>query len=381
MFNKRKLLCLGNPNDINVASGTPYYILKYGREFGLISNSIELNLPKNKLRKYIWNAKQLLKTGKYGGYQYSESFLKDFQSKFTEKVKKNSEKVYILSHQPFLPLYPWPDNVVVDFYIDATNQQIFNDYGIGAKIDNKYKSKVIHREKKSYKSANKIICMCKWAENSVINDYGIDPNKVYTVVGGPNLEEKNIRENIKQFCPNEPTESNPLVIGFIGKDWERKGGNFSLEIVKELNNMGIFSILKVIGSQKKNIPNDSFIKNIGFIDKNKDFKRFAKEINSMHFSTLFSINEASPRSNLESLRLGVPILCHDIGGISSTFLKDAYGNLFKPFPSSKEVANWIASQINPYIIYYSKRKALQNFSKKINWEKEICKIKKILHTS
>ena len=69
MFNKRKLLCLGNPNDINVASGTPYYILKYGREFGLISNSIELNLPKNKLRKYIWNAKQLLKTGKYGGYQ------------------------------------------------------------------------------------------------------------------------------------------------------------------------------------------------------------------------------------------------------------------------------------------------------------------------
>ena len=41
MFKKRKLLCLGNPNDINVASGTPYYLLKYETELGLISDPIE----------------------------------------------------------------------------------------------------------------------------------------------------------------------------------------------------------------------------------------------------------------------------------------------------------------------------------------------------
>ena len=40
--------------------------------------------------------------------------------------------------------------------------------------------------------------------------------------------------------------------------------------------MGIFSILKVIGSHK-NIQNDSFIQNIGFIDKNKDFKRLLRK--------------------------------------------------------------------------------------------------------
>ena len=378
MFEKRKLLCLGNPNDINVASGTPYYILKYGKDLGLISDPIELDLPRNKIRKYIWNAKQYFKTGKYGGYQYSDEFLSDYQIKFTKKEKKTSQNIYILSHHPFLPLYPWPDNIFVDFYIDATNKQIFNDYGVGATIDEKFKSKVILREKESYKSANKIICMCKWAEDSVINDYGIDPNKVHTVVGGPNLDEKFIRENVQQFCPNEPTESNPLVIGFIGKDWERKGGKFALEIVKELNNRGIFSILKVIGVPKKNIPNNSFIEYLGFIDKNKDLKKFAKEIKSMHFSTLFSIQEASPRSNLESLRLGVPILSHDIGGIRSTFSQVAYGNLFKPYPSTKEVVNWIVSQINPYITYCSKRKLLQKFSKEINWEKEILKIKEIL---
>ena len=378
MFKKRNLLCLGNPNDINLASGTPYYIAKYGRELGLISDPLELDLPKNKIQKYIWNAKQYLKTGKYGGYQYSEKFLSNFQNIFVEQAKKTSEKIYILSHHPFLPLYPWPDNFFVDFYIDATNKQIFNNYGTGSLIDEKFISKIILRERESYKSANKIICMCKWAEDSVINDYGIDPNKVHTVVGGPNLDEKFIRENVQQYCPKEPTESNPLVIGFIGKDWERKGGLFALEIVKELNNRGIFSILKVIGVPKKNIPNNNFIENLGFIDKNKDFNKFAKEIISMHFSALFSINEASPRSNLESLRLGVPILSHDIGGIRSTFIKDSYGHLFKPFPSAKKVANWIVSQIKPYTTYSSKRKSLQKFSKEINWEKEILKIKEIL---
>ena len=102
----------------------------------------------------------------------------------------NLEHKYILSYHPSIPLYPWPNNAVVDFYIDATNLQIFNNYGCGTKIDNKFKLKVINREKAAYKAAGKIICMCQWAADSVINDYGINSKKVHVVVGGPNLEEE-----------------------------------------------------------------------------------------------------------------------------------------------------------------------------------------------
>ena len=52
-FNKRKLICLCNPNDIKNSSGTPFYILKYGKKIGLINDAIDLNLTKDKTTKYL----------------------------------------------------------------------------------------------------------------------------------------------------------------------------------------------------------------------------------------------------------------------------------------------------------------------------------------
>ena len=179
-------------------------------------------------------------------------------------------------------------------------------------------------------------------------------------------------------CPKEPNNSNPLVIGFLGKDWERKGCNFTFELVKNLNTFGINFILRVIGTRKKDIPNSPLIKNVGYIDMNKDFNKFIKEISSWHFSTLFSYNEASPRSILESLKLSVPVLSHNIGGISSTFMRNYYGLLFDPFPTTKEVSDWIISEIKPYENYQIKRNLLKNIVKQLNWEKELIKMQSIL---
>ena len=136
------------------------------------------------------------------------------------------------------------------------------------------------------------------------------------------------------------------MIGFLGKDWRRKGGQFAFEVVKNLNSCGIWSVLRIIGSRIKEISNSQFVEYLGFIDKTKDLGKFIKELNTWHFCALFSEKEASPRSNLESIRLGVPIITHDIGGISSTLIENSYCKLFNPFPSVKEVKDWIISEIN-----------------------------------
>ena len=88
----------------------------------------------------------------------------------------------------------------------------------------------------------------------------------------------------------------------MGKDRVRKGGQFTFEVVKYLNNLGINTILKVIGTRKKRCPDSPFIKNLGYIDKNKNFNKFIKEISSWHFLLLFSYNKLI-RSILESLKL------------------------------------------------------------------------------
>ena len=61
--------------------------------------------------------------------------------------------------------------------------------------------------------------MCKWAADSVIEDYGINPKKVHLIVGGPNINEDLLKKGTKLTCPKEPTKTNPLTISFIGKDW------------------------------------------------------------------------------------------------------------------------------------------------------------------
>ena len=363
-FNKRQFICLGNPEDINTASGTPYFILKYGKKIGLISGFIPFKLNKIKISKYFWNLNQILKTGKYGGYQYSEQFLKKFQRSI---LKKSSQlgNLNILSYYPSLPIYPWPKNILVDFYIDATNLQIFNDYGYGSTIDEKYKLKIINRERNAYKAAGNIFCMCQWAVDSVIKDYGINPKKVHLVIGGPNLKEEEIKNKRNFSFPKEPSKSVPLVIGFLGKNWKRKGGDFALEVVRNLNSSGIYSVLRVMGARKKDLPNSPFLECLGFIDKKDDLNKFVKELSGWHFCALFSEKEASPRSNLENIRLGVPILSHDIGGISSTFINNTYSKLFNPFPSVREVTEWIISEIKPYKNYCQKRESTMEICKNI----------------
>ena len=249
-FNKRRFICIGNPNDINAASGTPFYILKYGQKIGLISEGLNFEFPKNKLPKYFWNFKQFIKTGKYGGYQYTKQFLKNIDD-IIKKDQIKSKNKYILSHHPSIPIYPWSKNLIVDFYIDATNKQIFENYGTGSHIDKSFRLEIIEREKNAYKASGNIFCMCQWAADSVIKDYGIDPKKVHVLVGGPNLDEGIIKKGTYLACPKEPNNEDPLILGFLGKDWERKGGQFTFEVVKYLNNLGISTILKVIGTRKK----------------------------------------------------------------------------------------------------------------------------------
>ena len=112
-FKQRELICLGNPYDINSSSGTPHYVLRYGTNIGLISKGIIFENPKNKIPKYLWNLKQFLKTGKYGGYQYTKKAIKKIEANIINNDSK-LEPQYLLSLHPSIPIYPWSKNLFVD---------------------------------------------------------------------------------------------------------------------------------------------------------------------------------------------------------------------------------------------------------------------------
>ena len=117
---------------------------------------------------------------------------------------------------------------------------------------------------------------------------------------------------------------------------------------------------------------------LGVLSKNLDRSLFISEIQSWHFGTLFSKNEAFGISNRECLALGVPVITHSIGGIPSTLIDDGCGKIFPPHPGAIEVAKWIKSCLTPYEHYLLWRGNLAKRWHEFTWDATVDELKKII---
>jgi len=374
-LNKRYLICNGDANSYITHGGLPYNLFKTAKEYGLIDKAVSLDYQKLRYWKSIWNFIQLLKYGKPKGFQWSEFY----SSKLTKQIKYlEDQELNILSIYPLLPSFPWPEKWNVDFYIDATISQIIDEYKVSNLISNSYKTEIINREKLNYLKANKIICRSNWAIKSLIKDYQIEKSKISLVPGGANLDIKEINRSKLLTFPPQPSINNPITVGFIGLDWNRKGGNFLIKLADTFIENNIPFEIRVVGPKLNTLPNHPCLKYVGFIDKYLNLDLFIKELKSWHFGTLFSKAEAFGISNRECLILGVPVICHDIGGISSTLPKSNFGKMFDANPSPLTVYSWLMDVFNPYEKYISLRKKLLKQYKSFTWDRTITNLKKVL---
>jgi hypothetical protein len=87
-----------------------------------------------------------------------------------------------------------------------------------------------------------VVFSSEWAARSAVMDYCIPESKIEIIQFGANLvdipEKRNITEQL----------SNPLEILFVGKEWERKGGDEVYQTFIQLNRCGIATHLTIVGS-------------------------------------------------------------------------------------------------------------------------------------
>lgn len=371
----RQLLCNGDATDPVTWSNTPYFLLQAGYKQGLLQGGLPLHPEQLRRQGRLWNLRQALTTGKAGGFQYSRMFTRALVAQARLPV---DQPLALLSHFPLLPGHPWPTSWHVDYYIDATTQQVFDDYGGGEPLAPSYRRQVLERERQAYQQAGAVICMCQWAANSVLNDYSIDPAKVHVVPGGANLDESQLAQLPPAPLPPPPSAEQPLRLGFLGKEWHRKGGPFLLKLVEALQQRGLPTVIRAIGPDPAQLPAHPALQPLGFISKQRDTARFVAELRSWHFGTLFSEAEAFGISNRECLRLGVPVLAHAVGGIPSTLPDRGCGQLFAAHPSADAVADWIAARLSPYEGYLAWRAALAPRWREFTWDAAVEQLAAIL---
>lgn len=371
----RLLLCNGDATNLATWSNTPYFLLQAGRTAGVIDDGLRLDPGRLRGRRRLWNLGQALRSGRPGGFQYSQTFVRRL---LAQAQLDPAAPLTLLSHYPLLPSWPWPSAWTVRFYIDATTRQVFDAYGDGPRYAADLRRQILEQEQLNYQRAERVITMSAWAARSVIDDYGIDPDRVSVVPAGANLDEAALAALPSAPPPPPANAAAPLRLGFLGKEWHRKGGPFLLELAEALSARGLPTVVRAIGPDPARLPAHPRLQPLGFINKQGDTARFVAELRSWHFGTLFSNAEAFGISNRECLRLGVPLLCHDVGGIASTIPDAGCGRLFAAHPAVSSVADWVAGRLDPYDGYLAWRAALAERAPAFTWQASVAQLAPLL---
>ena len=368
---KRYLTLVGDPNQVNTWSNIPYFFLLAGQSEGFLDIGLPLQPQKLRIQRWIWNLNSWLQRGETGGFQYSSFFL----NRLFSQVSLNGEPVEFISHFPLLPPAPWETDWIVNYYIDATLHQNFEDYGLADKVGQTVQKAALEQEQKNYEKAQRIVCMSHSAAQSVVTNYSISSSKVHVIPGGTNFKE-NTLPTAEQLLADPIPSLDPLRLGFIGKDWRRKGLSYALQIAETLHSREIAVEVMAIGPSIQELSPHPLIKPLGFIDKAQELPRFIQLVRSFHFGCLFSSAEAFGISNLECLRLGIPVLASNVGGIPDT-VPEGLGFLIEPESPPQEVADLLERFVQKPSTYSKLRRQVAARAGEFTWQQTVKKFQRV----
>ena len=125
-----------------------------------------------------------------------------------------------------------------------------------------------------------------------------------------------------------------------------------------------------IGPDARSLPRASCLRPTGFIDKLSGQPGLIEQVRSWHFGCLFSSAEAYGISNLECLRLGVPVLARRVGGIPDT-VPEGLGYLFEPDAPPDQVADLLAGFVAAPERYWQLRARVAARAEEFSWRRTV----------
>ncbi len=209
-----------------------------------------------------------------------------------------------------------------------------------------------------------------WAARDALHTYGADPRRVKIVPFGANLASRRSATDVQRLLASRPRDTCRLL--FIGRIWDRKGGDHALAVADELGRMGVAATLALVGSGPpagRALPPN--VTAHGFINKGTESGRRAFEelVGASHFLVLPTRAEAYGLVFCEASSFGVPSVTTNVGGVPTVVRDGVNGKTFSLDRPASEWAAFIAGQFRDYAGY--ERLALSSFREyesRLNWD-------------
>lgn len=239
----------------------------------------------------------------------------------------------------------------------------------------------IHHSANSIEQGNQITREClsrcrlaifssDWAARTALEIYGISKHKIQVVPFGANIQCKHTLDDIRHIIKSRSRDKIKLL--FIGKHWERKGGDIVFNVAKSLHTAGYPIELNFMGSYPPlHVDIPPYIKCHGFISKRhpEGIENMSRLLRESHFLFVPSRAEAYGIVFCEANAFGLPCLTSYVGGIPSIVKDNMNGMKFALDSPIKTYCNYILDLMNNYARY--EELALSSFNEyqtRLNWQ-------------
>jgi glycosyltransferase involved in cell wall biosynthesis len=337
-------------SDTRVFSGTTYHLAKQGVQDRVFAGMINL-FPRG---VHAWNIYARAGWWKLkGGFSARHGF--KFTDNFLDAIWRRNLPVlagsrvvnnFQLFGPHFLRSYS-SFGIEPYFYIDGTLSEYFNGYSAfdTAGIDQAVMGRALVIEREGYENCRKIVVMSRRTATNIIQNYDVPQHKVHIVPPGANISERLLSrlDNPPERYP--PANRRGLVVGFIGLYPERKGLPTISDAVQLVRHAGYDVRLHVIGECPTEISERDGVTYHGVIDKSAQMDRFLQILGNVDVGCMLSRAELTGIALLEFLRMGIPIIATDVGGIPDIVELGA-GQLVMPEISAADLAQHFARLVD-----------------------------------
>jgi len=364
--------------DVSNWSGTPFYMSKAfekeGVEVQYIGNLKKRVSPFFKL-KQTWKS---LASGQRESPRFNIINAKNYSAQAAEKLKSlNVDAVIAPQIHPICyldsdkPIILWTDGLyasLIGFY-PGFSQHSASSIAQGNIIT-----------KECLNRCSLAIFSSDWAANTATEIYGSDKNKVKVIPFGANIEKRNTLEDIQAMLKIRSHKTVKLL--FLGKSWERKGGEIVFNVAKKLHEQGQAVELNFVGCHPPQgfvIP--EYIKCHGFISKRtpEGVEKITKLLKESHFLFVPSRAEAYGIVFCEANAFALPCLTSYVGGISTIVKNNINGMTFALDAPVDVYCEYITHLMQNYSRY--EEMALNSFNEfetRLNWKTAASEVKKLI---
>jgi len=256
-------------------------------------------------------------------------------------------------------------NIPIVYCSDATCSLYLKDYKIELEPE---EIELEEREEAlAISKASKLVYPSAWAANSAISDYQAEPNKIKLVPFGANLDDCDLASAVLSKKQHQVCR-----LLFVGKDWDRKGGNLAFDTLICLQKMGIDAELVMVGSKLPEKVRSDKLTVIPYLNKNDPQQR--QQLNELFFRANFLIFPTRAECYgivlCEANAFGLPTLATDVGGISTIIENGKNGYMLPLSATGNDYANLIAKLFFARELYNQLVLASRKeYERRLNWNK------------